>query len=172
MRSSTRIRSTQFEGLPLMISAFRRFCKLPPLERKMFVRGVLLLPITTWALRLVRIQTIMHRLGAGGRERLGPDRNQGETRTLAESAGRMIEAASRYGVIRGSCLSKSLVLWHLLRREDLSPTIRIGGRKDGKEFAAHAWVELDGYVINDSGGLGKDFVPFEEQPNGAWLRKR
>lgn len=155
-----------------MISAFRRFCELPPLERRMFVRGVLLLPITTWALRLMRMQTVMHWLEAGGRERLELDRNQGGTRTLAESAGRMIDAASRYGVMHGNCLSKSLVLWHLLQREGLSAQLRVGGRKEGKEFVAHAWVELDGDVIGDSTKLRGDFVPFEGQPDGPWIRER
>lgn len=84
----------------------------------------------------------------------------------------MMEAASRYGLARGNCLSKSLVLWHLLRREGVMATLRVGGRKEGKQFEAHAWVELDGFAINDSGGLRESFVPFNGTESGEWIAER
>ena len=155
--------------MPFMNSAFHRFFRLSSLERGMFVRGVLLLPIAACALRFVRMKTVMswmevHAGGVG----LQFERDQDAIRRLSQTAQKMLEAASRYGVARGNCLSRSMVLCHLLRRNGLPATLRVGGRKEGSQFAAHAWVELDGLVIDSSEGLHKDFVPFDRTKSGAW----
>lgn len=156
-----------------MNSAFHRFLKLSALERGMFVRAVLLLPITACALRFVRMKTVISwmEVRAGG-ERLQFQRDQEEIRRLSQTAQKMLDAASRYGVARGNCLSKSIVLCHLLRRNGLPATLRLGGRKEGPQFAAHAWVELESVVIDDPEGLYKDFVRFDETKTGAWISDR
>lgn len=155
-----------------MISVFRRFYQLSPFERRMFVRGVVLLPATACALRFFPLRDVLHLMSPRGmRDRFGAEGKQQETRRLAEAAQRMTEAASRYGIVRGNCLSKSIVLWHLLRREGAPATVHIGGRKEGSKFAAHAWVELDGRVINDSDTTRDFFVPLQGTGNGALTRE-
>ncbi len=156
-----------------MNSALHRFFRLSSFERWMFVRGVLLLPITACALRFVRMKTVMSWMeSSAGGERLQCERDQDEIRRLSLTAQKMLEAASRYGVTRGNCLSKSIVLCHLLRRNGLQAMLRVGGRKEGSQFAAHAWVELDSIVIGDFEGLHKDFVPFDQTKSGAWISER
>jgi hypothetical protein len=83
-------------------------------------------------------------------------------RVVANAACRMTEAASRHGVLRGNCLSKSMVLWRLLRRHGLKATLHVGGQKTSASFEAHAWVELEGRILNDSDGIRESFVPFED----------
>lgn len=139
----------------------------------MFVRSVVLLPFAVCAVRLFSVKTVAGWMDARPEAARAPARqNQQETHRLAQAARRMMEAASRYGLARGNCLSKSLVLWRLLRREGVVATLRVGGRKEGKQFEAHAWVELDGFAINDSGGLRDGFVPFDEGKSGAWIGER
>lgn len=155
-----------------MNSILHRFFRLSRLEKGMFVRGVLLLPIASCALRFVQMKTIMRWTERPSRERLPFNRNKDEHRKLSELAQKMLEAASRYGVARGNCLSKSIVLCHLLRRIGLPATLRVGGRKEGLQFGAHAWVELNGIVIDDPESIHMDFVPFSETKSGVWINER
>jgi hypothetical protein len=75
-------------------------------------------------------------------------------------------ATARRLFIRTNCLEQSLVIWFLLRRRGVSATLRFGGRKDGDQFEAHAWVEWQGVVLNDEGAVREKFTPFEplEEP--------
>jgi hypothetical protein len=48
------------------------------------------------------------------------------------------------------CLTQSLVLTHLLARRGIDTKLVIGV-KPGKDFAAHAWVELEGQPLLPTG---------------------
>lgn len=150
-----------------MNSAWQRFCRLSSLERSMFLCGIILLPATAFALRFTGIHNIETLLNAR------PEQNSVQTKTadrewwLAQSGRRMVEAASRYGIVRGNCLSKSIVLWHLLRRQGVEARLHVGARKDGAAFEAHAWVELDGQPINESSDVRKRFGTFESHADGV-----
>src|SRR5579862_760828 len=62
---------------------------------------------------------------------------------------RWIDSAARYHFVRAECLHRSLALHSWLRHEGLPSELRIGVRKTSDALAAHAWVELGGYVVND-----------------------
>src|SRR5688572_19989284 len=51
-----------------------------------------------------------------------------------------------------TCLRRSLVLYALLERRGVSSRLRFGVAKRGPAFAAHAWVECDGVVRDESAG--------------------
>ena len=61
----------------------------------------------------------------------------------------MVNSADRQGLIHPSCLAKSLALWWLLERQGIASHLRIGIRKEGEKFEAHAWVERDGVALNE-----------------------
>jgi hypothetical protein len=44
---------------------------------------------------------------------------------------------------------KSLTLWWLLARQEISSHLRIGIRKVDEKMEAHAWVERDGAALNE-----------------------
>jgi hypothetical protein len=48
----------------------------------------------------------------------------------------------------GSCLSRSLALWWLLRRQGMDTSLCIGARKFEGRLQAHAWVNLDARPLN------------------------
>jgi len=48
-----------------------------------------------------------------------------------------------------NCLRKALVLWFRLRRLHLDPKLRTGVKRHRDGLAFHAWIELDGYILND-----------------------
>jgi hypothetical protein len=82
-------------------------------------------------------------------------------RRWAERTARLVAAAGRLGLWRGSCLERSLVLCCLLSRRGLPAELRIGVRVEAGRLAAHAWVEAGGLVVNDHQGERRCFVPFD-----------
>jgi len=68
-----------------------------------------------------------------------------------------------------NCLTRSLTLAWLLRDGGLQPLLRLGVRRNDGILLFHAWVELDGTVVNDSPEVSNRFAAFGDQgpPRGA-----
>ena len=58
-------------------------------------------------------------------------------------------------------MQKSLVLWFLLRCQDIDSELRIGVQRNQGEFQAHAWIERGGIVLNDSPTVRQQYAVFE-----------
>lgn len=68
--------------------------------------------------------------------------------------------AARFGVFRPQCLVRSVALSKLLRARSIDgAVVRIGVRRAGGEFLAHAWVELGGETLGDADEHVGSFVP-------------
>ena len=74
-------------------------------------------------------------------------------------------ANRRYSFHETTCLPASLLLWWLLRRRGIAADLCIGARTLTGEFEAHAWVELDGIVLNDDQEVRQVYPPFDLQPS-------
>ena len=74
-----------------------------------------------------------------------------------------IDVAARHGLSAGTCLSRSLLLEAWLRRAGHDPALRIGVRKDGADTYAHAWIELDGRVVNDQADINRRYAVLNDQ---------
>lgn len=63
---------------------------------------------------------------------------------------------------RTTCLQRSLALAWVLNERGVPAEMRIGVGRDSPEEALlfHAWVEVDGKVVNDSPDIGERFAPF------------
>jgi len=61
----------------------------------------------------------------------------------------MVLAAARHSFFAATCLERSLALWWLLARRGVASQLRIGVRKTGEKFEAHAWVEHGGAAIGE-----------------------
>lgn len=70
----------------------------------------------------------------------------------------------RYSWLPGNCLSRSLALLWLLRRNGHDADLRLGVSLAGGAFAAHAWVELEGRVLNDRQDVTTRYAPFPTLP--------
>jgi hypothetical protein len=87
--------------------------------------------------------------------------NGPSTKQRADAAMRSVRSAALNGFCRTTCLHESLVLWALLRREGLNPTLRFGARRRDGAFEAHAWVELGSLKVDTgTGNAEAPFVPF------------
>lgn len=69
----------------------------------------------------------------------------------------------RYGA---SCLDRSVFLWFIMRQHSLTGDLRIGIATSGDVIDGHAWVEHDGWVLNDRQDISDDFAVFDEDPVG------
>ena len=67
-------------------------------------------------------------------------RDSGQAMTAVQRAGRIAHA---------SCLPQSVALVALLARQGTEPRLVLGCRRyDDQEWGAHAWVEIDGLVLD------------------------
>ena len=134
------------------------------MERRLFVQALFLLPLMAGVLRVCSLRR-SHR----GLERLAPS-SERDARTLSFKEVAMgirrsllvLRLARTYGVHEGNCLSRSLVLWWLLRRQGIESKLRIGTRTTGGEFEAHAWVEYDGHPLNEDQDVYERYAVFSE----------
>src|SRR5262245_30845981 len=67
-------------------------------------------------------------------------------RRLAQS----VAGAAAWHPLRPTCLPRAVTLWWLMRQRGIQGEIRFGARHVQKQFEAHAWVECQGRVLNDS----------------------
>ena len=78
-----------------------------------------------------------------------------------ELTSRLVNAAIGYVWRTSTCLEKSLALWWLLGRQGIACEVRIGARKQGGKFEAHAWLERDGVAINEPQQEHRHYAAFD-----------
>jgi hypothetical protein len=83
--------------------------------------------------------------------------------TRARQWAAAVRRASRYGVFRPKCLTRSLALVRLLERSGIpGARIRAGVLKNQGRFLAHAWVELGKEVLTDAESYVAQFEPWAD----------
>lgn len=74
-----------------------------------------------------------------------------------------VRRASDYGVFAPTCLVRALALEDLARRVGADEAVvRVGVRRQGGAFEAHAWLELDGRVVGDTREHVSGFTVLED----------
>lgn len=146
-----------------MFNRLRHYCQsfkdLTWSERWWLTQGLLLLPLIAMALHfygLCRLQALLARGVPRPKERLDPA-DLGMVLGMA----RMLRIAARCGCYQAACLPRSLVLWWWLRRLGIGSELRIGVRQESGTFAAHAWIECQGLVLNDTADIHQYFAAFD-----------
>jgi hypothetical protein len=86
---------------------------------------------------------------------------------LARRIARIVDVAARRGPFPAKCLCRSLVLLRLLSANGVRGEVKLGARKQGDDFGAHAWVCVDGVVVNDSRDVTLHYAPFPDTPAGT-----
>jgi hypothetical protein len=146
---------------------FERWRALTGAERILLVYIVLLLPLVGLGLKLLGYRRVRDTLAwwvpRSAVSSRGP--GPGSDQDVAERLSRLVSIAANRGPYRANCLRQSLVLWWLLRRRGISGELRFGVRKEGEGVQAHAWVELDGFPLNDAAGVSAAYAPFASDLN-------
>ena len=144
-----------------MLRKLSRFGKLTALERGTLFRALLLLPAIGLGLRVLgfrKVQAMLHNYRVAGSCEPAPN----STLKIALTATSMVSIAARRGFYRASCLPKSLMLAHLLRRQGIAADLRVGVRKVAGALEAHAWVEHNGQPLNDGIDVHERFQAFSQ----------
>ncbi|HXF60066.1 MAG TPA: lasso peptide biosynthesis B2 protein [Caldilineaceae bacterium] len=132
-----------------LLRRLRAFLRLPRAQQGVFLLCVIAFPLLVGGLRLFSLRRCYALLRACSPEATGlpfTDNRSHTARQLTET----VERAARYGLVRPTCLPRSLLLWWLLRWNRIPADLCIGGRLAGGVFAGHAWVESAGQVLNDT----------------------
>ena len=135
-----------------------RWRALVPAQRRTLVLAWCLLPavwLALWVWGLPRLQVwLAHRQMAAP-----PGTMPLSTVT---GLGRAVNIAARLTPFPVTCLTRSLLLVWLLRRQGVASELRIGVQLREGVFRAHAWVERDGVPVNDRADVAADFAPFDD----------
>ncbi len=75
---------------------------------------------------------------------------------------RMVRLATRYQPLFNNCLRQSLVLWWLLHRQGINSDLRIGVQRHQNHFQAHAWLEYNGFPLNEQQDVQQRFATFNQ----------
>jgi hypothetical protein len=142
-----------------MWERLRRFSALERPARVLFLRAAALLPLISLSLRLRgfrKTQAFLQKFLS-----LPSHTVDISTSGSADLTVRMVRAATRHTLGRATCLEESLALWWLLGRQAIASDLRVGVRKDGEKFEAHAWVERDGVALNEPEAKHRHFAAFD-----------
>jgi hypothetical protein len=141
----------------MQMSKLNKVGQLPPGDRWLLFQAVLLLPVVHIALLLLGYSRLRRVL-----EKLAPLRASQESvsearRQSAREIARIVSIAAQHGFYKATCLRRSLLVWWLLRRQGIESQLDFGVRMVDGKLEAHAWVEYNGMVVNDSENVRQDF---------------
>lgn len=146
------------------LSSFRRkiqkFLALDWRERFVFCASLLGLPFFWLGLRLFGLP-LMLRWSTSCRAA------QPLARETARAFGRVVNQAAVFAPGPVTCLTRSLWLLCILSCCATRAELRIGVRFEGKALLAHAWVVVDGMLLNDSAEAVAAYASFDGLPDKA-----
>lgn len=141
------------------MSLLRKFYALEPADRRLLLLIITVLPLTALGLRLSGFERTFARLSVlVGRSYQAPLEDEA---IYVDRVQRWIRYTKRHGPYPGTCLSRSLVLWCLLRRQGIESILRIGTRTQDEQFQAHAWVEYHGRPVNAGQRVRQHYATFD-----------
>jgi hypothetical protein len=150
------------EGHEPLSEKWRRFRIRSPEDRTLILRVALILPLTKIGLRLLgfrRWKELIEKFSMPAHlPQSLPDDLQCKT---ALRVVRAVRSAELHGPTNPNCLERSMTLWWILRRDGIEGELHIGARKEGGRLEAHAWVELNGRVLNDVTEVHRHYARFD-----------
>jgi hypothetical protein len=146
-----------------MWEALQRYNALSLDARKLFRRAAILLPLVKASLRIRGYKNTQQWL-----QNILDRRQISQLSTEQNIAGveqtcRMVRSAEHYSLLPSTCLEQSLLLWYLLQDQGVAASMRIGVRKNGQLFEAHAWVEYCGTALNQTEEQHRHYAAFESE---------
>lgn len=141
----------------------QRFSALERTERGTFFRAAALLPLISLSLRWRGFgrtkAALQKRLSSSHRSK--QVRSVDQVNAFTARTARMVRAAARRTLGGATCLEQSLALWWLLGRQGIASELRVGVRKDGQKFEAHAWVECGGAALGGADDAHAHYAAFD-----------
>jgi Transglutaminase-like superfamily len=141
---------------------WKRFWSLSRRDRSAALEAAVMIAATRVGLRAAgyrRWRSMLSRLSGRNVQRVRDPRCFARD-TSPDHFARIAASAARNLFFRSTCLERSFGLWWVLRRRGFDAALRIGGRKTGERFEAHAWVEYAGIPLSDPGDEHDRFSVF------------
>lgn len=114
------------------------------LQYRTLFRAIALLTMVRCSMRVMPFRKLLSLV----RERTGDGRRVSETAITPEVVGWAVDRAARVLPGLSTCLAKALTASILLAGSNSKANLQIGvAHEENGEFAAHAWVEVDGHVV-------------------------
>lgn len=138
----------------------RKFLLLPAAEKQALFLAMLWLPLMHFRLKWFGLNSCLAFLA----EKTGGLKQQ-DTLTAKQydqilGYQRCIALAAHYGLVSGTCLSRSLTTMRILAYQGMSGQLRIGVNiKDSGMLDAHAWVEIAGVSLEQEEAKFTTFPP-------------
>ena len=148
--------------MPTPITRLNKFGQLSPWERWLFIRSILLLPILHTGLRVLgysRLQALLVSVTPFK----GDVATVSQTEIIEKARGiaRIVSIAAQHGLYKATCLRRSLLVWWFLREQGIPGQVCFGVRVIDSHLEAHAWVEVQGMVINDTASVRDNYKTLE-----------
>jgi hypothetical protein len=152
-----------------MMQRWRRFRRLSGFERGIVLEAAAGLLISWLAVRLLgfRVCRSVFEKPLAARNSWNSRSGEADVLGVARRIAHLEAVTATNLFFRTSCLELSLVLCRMLRQRGMNADLRIGARKEANRFEAHAWVELDGTVIDGGAAEHLHFVPFEHSESSV-----
>jgi len=144
-----------------MMQRFRQFRRLSGFERGVVLEAVIGLPIAWLAVRLLGFRICRAAFEKPHVAVQNSKSREADTLNIARRIAHLEAVTAANLFFLTTCLEQSLVLCRMLRRRGLNADLRIGARKEADRFEAHAWVEVEGNVVDGGGIEHLHFVPFK-----------
>ncbi|MBC7260571.1 MAG: lasso peptide biosynthesis B2 protein [Chloroflexi bacterium] len=90
--------------------------------------------------------------------RRGEEQRTAQAWAAIQRTQRLVGIAARYHLYPMRCLPRALALQWLLNKQGIRTELRIGVRKEGAQFSAHAWLEYEGRAL-EAPDVAERFVP-------------
>lgn len=135
------------------MSRLKRFARLAPSDRRLFLASLVSLALVKFALRVTSMRTVRARVlwVAHAFPRT-------QSPLSLPKLTWAIETASSY-VPDATCLPQALVAEGLLVRHGLPARVRLGAtREEGRDLTGHAWVESGQVVVVGGPDAGERFT--------------
>lgn len=140
----------------MLMTNLNKVRQLSRKDRRLLLQSVLLLPVIHFALLLLgyhRLRGVMEKLIP--LQSIDAPVSEMEIIQRAQEIARIVSTAAQHGLYKANCLRRSLLAWWFLRRQGIRSNICFGVRMNDQHLEAHAWVERNGIVLNDSGDVHK-----------------
>lgn len=142
------------------MSALRQLLDTNTSQKLTLLHAWLLVPVALLALRMCPFNQLLQWIE---RRPGNPPTNASDLAKLRD-IGRLVNAATARSPWTCTCLPRSLILHHLLRRRGLKSDLKIGVSRADGQFVAHAWVECLGVPLNDQPDIAAHYMHFHDLP--------
>ncbi len=142
-----------------MKKEFTKFNKLNFSEKLIIIESSIILLIVRFLIKIFGFKTTHYILN---KLTLFSVKVKNE-KLFIKKAGNLIKGASKVLPIKTTCVEDSITLWLMLKNRGIDSYLKIGVNQNTDKLDAHAWVEIDGYVISETESINKPFSGFKNR---------